>query len=56
MTIRELMDILTGMDPEAEAFVQLFKTDGTSESFEIEAVRDNNGNAQLDIYEETPGS
>ena len=38
MTIRELMDILTGMAPEADAFVQLFKTDGTSESFEIEAV------------------
>ena len=53
MTIRELMDILTGMDPEGDVFVALFKTDNTSELFDIEGVSDDNGNAQLNIYEET---
>ncbi len=38
MKIQELMDILQAMDPEKEAFVVLFKADGTAEVFEIEEV------------------
>ena len=52
MTIHELVTLLNTMEPEKEVFVALFKTDGTGEIFDIEAVHDNNGHAQLDIYEE----
>jgi hypothetical protein len=52
MTIHELVTMLNTMEPEKDVFVALFATDGTGEVFDIEAVRDNNGHAQLDIYEE----
>ena len=52
MTIQELIDRLSQFDPTRDAVVALFKTDGTSEIFEIEEVGDNNGNAQLEIYDE----
>ena len=53
MTIRELADLLRTMDHKKDAFVALFKADGTSKVFDIASVSDNNGNAQLDIHEET---
>jgi hypothetical protein len=40
------------LEPDKDVFVACFKTDGTGEIFDIEAVHDNNGHAQLDIYEE----
>jgi hypothetical protein len=52
MKIRELRAILDTMDAERDVFVALFKGDGTSEIFDIEAVRDNDGHAQLEISEE----
>ena len=33
-------------------FVAFFKPDGTGEVFDIEAVQDHHGDAQLDIYAE----
>jgi hypothetical protein len=54
MNIRELIDILRTMDPEREVFVTLLKIDGTGERFDIEEIRDNEGHAQLEIYEEEP--
>ena len=56
MKIRQLIDILGMMNPEAEVFVALFNADGTSDTFDIEDVRDNNGAAQIEIYEEEPGA
>ena len=56
MTIRQLMDILQTMNPDADAFVALFNADGTSTIFDIEEVSDNNGNAQIEIYEEEPAA
>jgi hypothetical protein len=52
MTIHELVTLLNTMEPEKEVFVSLFKTDGTGEIFDIEAVHDDNGHAQLHVYEE----
>jgi hypothetical protein len=56
MTIEELVTVLQTMEPEKEVFVACFNTDGTGEMFDIEAVQDNNGDAQLDIYEEADGA
>jgi hypothetical protein len=50
MTIHELMTTVQTMDPDHEIFVALFTSDGASEVFDIEAIRDNHGHAQLDIY------
>jgi hypothetical protein len=55
MTIHELVTLLNTLEPDHEVFVALFKTDGTGESFDIEAVRDHHGHAQLDVYEEEDG-
>ena len=52
MTIHELVTLLNTLEPEKDVFVACFKTDGTGELFDIEAVHDHNGHAQLDIYEE----
>ena len=52
MTIRQLIGALETMDPERDAFVVLFKADGTSEQFDIDDVVDYNGNAQVEINEE----
>jgi hypothetical protein len=52
MTIHELVTTLNTMEPEKDIFVALFKTDGTGEIFDIEAVHDHNSYAQLDVYEE----
>jgi len=56
MKIRQLMDILAKMNPEADVFVALFNADGTGDTFDIEDVTDNNGHAQIEIYEEEPGA
>jgi hypothetical protein len=50
MTIGELMAIAQTMDPDHEVYVALFKADGSGEVFDIEAVQDHQGDAQLDIY------
>jgi hypothetical protein len=52
MTIGELMAIIQTMDPNHEAFVALFTPDGIAKEFDIDAVRDDQGDAQLDIYME----
>lgn len=56
MKIQQLMDILATMDPEAEVFVALFNADGTGDIYDIEDVTANNGDAQIEIYEEEPGA
>ena len=52
MTIGELMATVQTMDPDRDVFVALFNPDGTGEVFDIEAVQDHHGDAQLDIYVE----
>lgn len=52
MTIGELVATVRTMDADQDIFVALFKPDGTAEVFDIEAIRDNDGQAQLDISEE----
>ena len=49
MTIGELTAIMQTMEPSHDAFVALFTPDGTGEVFEIDAVQDPHGDAQLDI-------
>jgi hypothetical protein len=46
--------MLSMMAPDADVFVALFNADGTSETFEIEDITDNNGDAQIEIYDEEP--
>jgi hypothetical protein len=50
MTIGELIATVQTMDPDNDVFVAFFKPDGTGEVFDIEAIQDNHGDAQLDIY------
>jgi hypothetical protein len=50
MTIGELMAMIQTMDPNHEAFVAFFTPDGTVEEFDIDAVQDDQGDAQLEIY------
>ena len=52
MTIGELVATVQTMDPDKDIFVALFKADGTGEVFDIDAVHDHHGDAQLDIAEE----
>ena len=52
MTIGELVATVQTMDLAHDIFVAFFKTDGSAEVFDIEAIRDNDGHAQLDISEE----
>jgi hypothetical protein len=52
MTIGELVATVQTMDPDHDVFVAFFQRDGTAEVFDIDAVQDNNGHAQLDISEE----
>jgi hypothetical protein len=49
MTIHDLIEVLETMEPDREAFVVLFKADGTAQQFDIDAVVDYNGNAQIEI-------
>ena len=52
MTIGELVATVQTMDPDKDIFVALFKASGTAEVFDIDAVQDHHGDAQLDISEE----
>jgi hypothetical protein len=52
MTIGELTAIMQTMNPSHQAFIALFTPDGTAEVFEIDAVQDHQGDAQLDVYAE----
>jgi hypothetical protein len=52
MTIGEFLATMQTMDPDHDIFVALFRADGTSEVFDIDAIRDNQGHVQLDIAEE----
>jgi hypothetical protein len=56
MTIRQLRDMLETMDPDGEAFVALFRADGSAYTFEIEDVIDQHGDAQIEIYDEEPAA
>ena len=56
MKIRQLIDILAMINPEADVFVALFHADGTGDTFDIEDVTDNNGQAQIEIYAEEPAA
>ena len=51
MTIRDLIEGLSGIDPDGEALVVLFKNDGTAEQFEIDAMTNIDGVAQIEISE-----
>ena len=52
MTIGELVATVQTMDPEKDIFVALYKADGTGDVYDIEAVHDHHGDAQLDISDE----
>ena len=56
MTIGELVATVQTMDPDHDVFVAFFQSDGTGEVFDIAAVQDNHGDAQLDIYAEDEAS
>ena len=56
MTIGELVETVQTMDPDHDVFVAFFQSDGTGEVFDIAAVQDNHGDAQLDIYAEDEAS
>jgi hypothetical protein len=49
MKIRELIPRLQAMDPEGGVFVVVAKTDSIHERFDVQEVRDENGNAQLEV-------
>jgi hypothetical protein len=56
MKIREMIILLGTMNPEAEVYVALFRADGSAETFDIEEVSDNDGEAQIEISEEEPAA
>jgi hypothetical protein len=56
MTIGELKAALDPMDPDNDVFVACFNRDGTGEAFDIDAVQEYHGDAQLDIDAEGEGS
>jgi hypothetical protein len=51
MKIRELIPRLQAMDPEGGVFVVVVKADGIHELFDVQEVRDDHGNAQLEVQE-----
>jgi hypothetical protein len=51
MTIGELQTLLGGMDPTMPVVVALFRRDGTTAIFPVEALRDQQGTAQLECSE-----
>jgi hypothetical protein len=51
MKIRELIPRLQTMDPEGGVFVVVVKADGIHELFDVQEVRDDHGNAQLEVQE-----
>jgi hypothetical protein len=55
MTIHERIEVLETKEPGREAFVVLFRAAGTAQPFDIDAVVDDNGNAQIDMSEASWG-
>jgi hypothetical protein len=51
MKIRELIPRLQTMDPEGGVFVVVVKADGLQEVFDVHEVRDDHGNAQIEVQE-----
>jgi hypothetical protein len=51
MKIRELIPRLQAMDPEGGVFVVVVKADGLHELFDVQEVRDDHGNAHLEVQE-----
>jgi hypothetical protein len=51
MNVRELIPRLQAMAPEGGVFVVVVKADGIHERFDGQAVRDEHGNAQLEVQE-----
>ena len=51
LTIGELHTLLGGMDPTMPVVVALFRRDGTTDIFQVEVLRDQQGTAQLECYE-----
>lgn len=51
MRVRDLSIILNGMDPDNEALVALYTTDGRRETFDIIDVTVSNGNTHIEISE-----
>lgn len=51
MLIRELSNILIGMDPDSNVRVVLYTTDGRQESFDIIDVTSSDGNTHIEISE-----
>jgi hypothetical protein len=51
MKVRELIPRLQAMDPEGGVFVVVVKADGIQELFDVQAVREEHGNAQLEVRE-----
>ena len=49
MTIGEVMAPMQTMDPTHDVVVAFFEPDGTGEMFDIDAVQDHHGDAQLDV-------
>lgn len=52
MKIRELIPKLQAMDPEGGVFVVVVKSEGTQELFDVHEVRDEQGNAQIEVREQ----
>lgn len=52
MKIGELIELLQAMDPEKNVIVHLRRADGPGLLVEVRDLREHNGHAQLDIYEE----
>jgi hypothetical protein len=51
MKIRELIPRLQAMDPEGGVFVVVVKADGLHERFDVQEVRDDHGNAPIEVQE-----
>ena len=51
MKIRELIPRLQAMDPEGGVFVVVVKADGIPERFDVQEVRNEHGNTQLEVHE-----
>lgn len=52
MLVRELMNVLTAVDPDSDVFVALFTAEGTREVFDIDDVTEANGTVFIEINEE----
>ncbi len=54
MTIRECISRLQTLDPEGGVFVLVMNADGTTEIFDVHAIGDHQGNAQIVVQEHMP--